>query len=311
MLALMPWPGFFLAFGVLLQPLPMPDVTGTAPKPKAVARNWEVRFADDSSLKFILLDERLTMNTGYGQLEIPFAEVRRIEFGARLSDAELAAFEKGLADVLSNTAIRRQTGKDALIALGPKVVPAIRRALKRSDAESLPYLDQVLEKFAAGPANPKTEARDYDLVSTDESSFAGRVLATNFQIRTVQFGELTLKASDVVALQQIGAAPADGSFELVEATSVSSLLATHRGRTVRIRTTGSNTGSVWGSGPYTGDSDLGTAAVHAGVLKVGQAGIVSVKIVPTPAAFISSTANGIQSTNYGPFAQGAYEVLKR
>src|SRR5689334_559273 len=40
--------------------------------------------------------------------------------------------------------------------------------------------------------------------------------------------------------------------------------------------TGATTGIVWGSGPYTDDSSLATASVHAGALKAGEVGVVKV-----------------------------------
>lgn len=54
-------------------------------------------------------------------------------------------------------------------------------------------------------------------------------------------------------------------------------------------------GVVWGSGSYTDDSDLGTAAVHAGLLKPGEASFVTVTLEGGQAAYESSTQNGVTS----------------
>jgi len=71
------------------------------------------------------------------------------------------------------------------------------------------------------------------------------------------------------------------------------------GATLSFTVTGSNTGSVWGSGPYTDDSSLAAAAVHAGVLAVGQTGTVEVTILPGQQNYSGSAANGVTSANYG------------
>jgi len=63
--------------------------------------------------------------------------------------------------------------------------------------------------------------------------------------------------------------------------------------------TGATSGSVWGTEVYTSDSHLGTAAVHAGVLKPGQKGVVKVRILPGQRSYQASTANGITSNAYG------------
>ncbi|MCO6382353.1 LCCL domain-containing protein [Oceanicola sp. 502str15] len=61
-------------------------------------------------------------------------------------------------------------------------------------------------------------------------------------------------------------------------------------------------GSVWGSGPYTGDSDVCTAARHAGVIGA-EGGMVSLKTVDGQASYSGSEANGVITRDWGSFAQ--------
>jgi hypothetical protein len=68
---------------------------------------------------------------------------------------------------------------------------------------------------------------------------------------------------------------------------------------------GSNGGVVWGSDVYTHDSDLATAAVHAGVLLDGERGIVRVTYTDTlNVAFTGSARNGVWSEDFGPWPVG-------
>ncbi len=61
------------------------------------------------------------------------------------------------------------------------------------------------------------------------------------------------------------------------------------------------TGSVWGSGPYTDDSNVSRAAVHQGLISVGQTATIS----RTPAGYVSnyvgSTRNGVTTSSYGAY----------
>jgi len=98
-------------------------------------------------------------------------------------------------------------------------------------------------------------------------------------------------------------------LEIIEGKRIYDLLQTHMGKTIGIRATGAFQGAVWGSGPFTGDSDLSTAAVFAGALKIGQTGIVRVKLVPSPANFVGSTANGVTTNSYQQYPAGAYEIV--
>ncbi len=71
------------------------------------------------------------------------------------------------------------------------------------------------------------------------------------------------------------------------------------GTTFDMNVVGSAMGSVWGSGIYTDDSSVEAAAVHAGVLKPGQAGTVHVTILPGQQQYVRSLANGVSSNAYG------------
>jgi len=72
--------------------------------------------------------------------------------------------------------------------------------------------------------------------------------------------------------------------------------------TVRMyQVTGTTTGAVWGTEVYTSDSNLGAAAVHMGLLKPGEKGIIRVRVIDGQQAYQGSTRNGVTSSNYGPW----------
>jgi serine/threonine protein kinase len=79
------------------------------------------------------------------------------------------------------------------------------------------------------------------------------------------------------------------------------------GKSFYFQVTGSTTGFVWGTGVYSDDSNLPTAAVHAGVLQAGQKGVVKVSILPGQNAYQGSTRNGVTSANYGNWI-GSFRV---
>jgi hypothetical protein len=70
---------------------------------------------------------------------------------------------------------------------------------------------------------------------------------------------------------------------------------------VYVQVTGTTSGSVWGTDIYTIDSNLGTAAVHAGVLSNGQKGIIKVRLLPGQSSYVASTRNGVTTRNYGSY----------
>ncbi|WP_344610264.1 Hsp70 family protein [Dactylosporangium salmoneum] len=66
--------------------------------------------------------------------------------------------------------------------------------------------------------------------------------------------------------------------------------------------------TVWGSGPYTTDSSVCTAAVHAGKITLDDGGRVVIKIVAGPSSYEGTTRHDIVTVSYGEFAW-AYEFV--
>ena len=62
-------------------------------------------------------------------------------------------------------------------------------------------------------------------------------------------------------------------------------------------TTGS--GGIWGSCPYTNDSSVAKAAVHAGLISAGQTATIRVYQLPDQGSYTGSTKNGVTTANYG------------
>jgi hypothetical protein len=79
------------------------------------------------------------------------------------------------------------------------------------------------------------------------------------------------------------------------------------GQSFLFEVTGTTTGSVWGTGVYTDDSSLATAAVHAGVLANGKKGVVKVTILQGQPAYNGSTQNGVTTGQWANF-EGSFRV---
>jgi beta-lactam-binding protein with PASTA domain len=65
--------------------------------------------------------------------------------------------------------------------------------------------------------------------------------------------------------------------------------------------------SVWGSNPYTDDSSICTAAVHAGVITFSRGGVVEIIISKGARSYPASTANGVTTQEWGRF-EGSFII---
>ena len=68
--------------------------------------------------------------------------------------------------------------------------------------------------------------------------------------------------------------------------------------------TGGTANTVWGTGSYTYDSSVCTAAVLEGKITLASGGTVTVEIIPGQSSYKGSTSNGITSNAYGSYNGG-------
>lgn len=61
-------------------------------------------------------------------------------------------------------------------------------------------------------------------------------------------------------------------------------------------------GSVWGSGPYTGDSSICRAAVHYGAIRA-SGGTVRLRVAPGRDAYGASSRNGVDANGWSSYAK--------
>ncbi len=84
----------------------------------------------------------------------------------------------------------------------------------------------------------------------------------------------------------------------------------HDGNELLFEVTGNTDATIWGTDVYTGDSPLAVAAVHAGVVRPGERGVVRVTIVDgLNVAFTGSHQNGVWSEDFDDYPVG-YRIAR-
>jgi hypothetical protein len=85
-------------------------------------------------------------------------------------------------------------------------------------------------------------------------------------------------------------------------------LRSHIGTSFSVKVTGA-AGRVRGSDVYTDDSAISAAAVHAGLLRMGEKGYVTVTIMPPQSEYPSTEQNGVKSMAAGAY-QGSFSLSR-
>lgn len=300
-----------LALAVLACPL------GAAPTPVQLKPsphdpnepNVEVRFTDGGVMKVRVLDAELPLRTPYGKLCVPLSKVAEIEFATRVP-SPLARRIKAAIDKLGHEEFdEREAASVGLSKFGVRAYVALVEAEKSEVAEVRRRARDLLEKLRKAVAEDDLAARGQDVIHTADSKIAGHLEAESIRVETAQFGVVSLKLSDVRSLRGLGQAREEKLAALPDPGSLNQYGRSPAGQVLAFEVVGSTTGNVFGSDVYTLDSSLAAAAVHAGVVRSGQKGVVKVKLSGQVNQFVGGNRNGVLSHTYGPY-QG-YEIVKR
>lgn len=162
---------------------------------------FEAKFADDSVLKVVALDSSLVVNTKYGKLTVPLADVQRIEIGFRFPDGMESKVDAAITALGAAAFRERETAERELLKFAEYAVPALKRAAKSTDPEVARRADSVLKKLTEKLAPEKLAHKDYDLVETPDIVIRGRIEPTSVKVRTKLFGETALQLSEVRGLR--------------------------------------------------------------------------------------------------------------
>lgn len=307
----------FLVLGILLFLTPAaPGQSGRAIESPS-ARNGkpapnsevavEVRFTDASILKLVIKEERIDVATQYGKLSIPTADVKRVEFGLRIPDDVQKRIDAALADLGNQQYRRREAAGAILIGLREKAYPSVLKATKNPDMEIANRAEELVKKLREVVPAELLQARDYDIIHTETSKFAGKIESAALKASTIQFGEVQLRLADVHVMTAKGVEPEVDTSNVAFAPSNMTQHHGEIGKTFVFKVTGTANGSLWGTDVYTTDSTVAMAAVHCGLVQPGQTGIIKVTMMPSPPAFVGSTRHGVTSSPYQAYP-AAYRV---
>lgn len=288
---------------------------GAGPK-KPAAGAVEVKLADESTLKVLLRDERIELETAYGKLSIPVADIQRIDVGLRLSDELRKKIEGRIVDLGNGDFRIREAASAELAALREKAYPALLKAAKGSDAEKTRRIEEILDKIRDAVPAEILETPLHDIVHTADSKIAGRIKADILRVGTLAFGDQEMRLTDIRSVRSGNLREPEGPADTnVLEPGALMLVANQVGKTFTFRVTGPAAAfaaqmGVFGTDVYTMDSSLASSAVHAGAVQPGKTALVRVTILGPQAGFQGSLRNGVASQPYGPWPGFRIEVPK-
>lgn len=305
---------------LLLTPLAgLSQAPGTDPKStsgEGVLKNdkaepaLEVRFTDNSVMKLNIRDEFVDFITQYGKLKIPVKDIEKIEFGLRVPEPMKARIEAAIADLGAPDFKRREAASKILLEMREKAYPFVVKATDSSDSEVANRAEELIKKLKDTIPAEMLKTRAQDILHTAASKISGRIDASTMKAMSIQFGEVQVRLADVFVMSAKSTAVEPDNSNVQFGPAHMYEFNNRIGQTFTFKVTGNAAaGSVWGTDLYTTDSALAAVAVHAGLLKNGETGVIKVSMVPSPPAFVGSVRNGVSSSAYNQYP-AAYRVHK-
>jgi hypothetical protein len=161
-----------------------------------------------------------------------------------------------------------------------------------------------------GAASGAKKPRKSDVVRTADNEWSGTLEGDALETHYPGSGSQKLWFADMKKLRPLTEEEVD---EETTFTDPGTLITEGNsvGQTRKYRVTGGSEGPVYGTGTYDVRSTLAAAVVHAGVLQVGECGVVELEFVSTPPKFKGSTRNGITSESGTDSPWTAFRILHR
>lgn len=170
---------------------------GKKPRPQVDPNAIEVRYADGSVVKMVLLRDHIDVQTRFGKLSVPTDEIRRIEFGLRLPEDMARRIDNAVGKLGSMDFKEREAAHAELLRLRELAFPAVQRAARSGDQEIARRAREVLKELRDKIPADKLRLREHDFLQTSEFPIVGQIQADSLKARTAYFGDVQLQLSEM------------------------------------------------------------------------------------------------------------------
>jgi hypothetical protein len=169
------------------------DPVEQASKDKPADQPPELRFADHSAVRMALLQDQIEVQTRYGKLVVPLAEVRSIEFALRIPAETTKRIDTASANLASDDFKTREKASAELLALRELAWPTVLTLTKSSDKEVARRAAELQEKLQSLLTEEQKNLRLFDVVRTDAFTIQGTIVGTGLKARSPYFGEVEVQ----------------------------------------------------------------------------------------------------------------------
>jgi thiol-disulfide isomerase/thioredoxin len=167
--------------------------------------------ADGSTAQVTLRSATVELETKYGRLVIPVADIERIEFAFRLPEDVAQKIAAAVGRLANDAFEERETASKELREIGARAYPALQVASKTSDAEVARRAALLMSEIRAKASADDLKFPKKDRVQTADITASGRITSEALRVQTWFFGEADLKLVGLRAFQTGGVPGGSGA----------------------------------------------------------------------------------------------------
>ena len=157
----------------------------------------EVRFNDGSIVRMTLLQSDLEVATKYGKLQIPLAEIRRVEFGLHVPPDVNQQINQSIKRLASDVYKERDCASKELMQVGHFAFPSLQKAARSGDQEVAYRAVSLIKQISERTAPELLRLRKEDVIHTSEFTVIGRISSQSIKAHSTHFGDVNLKLSEL------------------------------------------------------------------------------------------------------------------
>src|SRR5262245_61461894 len=175
------------------------EKTKDAPKGNEV----EVRFADGSKVRMLLLQDSVEIVTKYGKLLVPTADIRGIDLGVHLPEGTQEKIDDALKRLGSPSFKVRDAAVNELVALGGHAYPALLAAAKTAELEVAQRVQTAIKRIQAKVPADLLRVSSADRIITSDFPISGKIVSPTLKAKTPYFGDLALKLPELRSIRSL------------------------------------------------------------------------------------------------------------
>jgi hypothetical protein len=152
------------------------------------------RFKDGKTIiDATIVEASVKIHTKYGELCVPFSDIRRITFGFHYPKGAEREIEKSIHMLSSLMYKEREEATQRLIKMGHVAYPMLKNISgNQNDLEVVHRVQDVIRKIEEKTPKELLSAAEKDNIQTNEFAIKGKIVGSEFKARSQHFGNIDL-----------------------------------------------------------------------------------------------------------------------